>query len=373
MNVWLSLLFIGLANGIVANSTPELMENPFFWIIVGLMIAGICSEPLWPKPIYLYIILIFIVTMFINFYRVDHGWLIIWSFVFLSFYTRIDNRSYSFAVLVFLLFAIAGTTSNGASMSVALFISSISLYCAWSANQQRQLTNESEIKSETLVYENRLLKRQLIEEEDLVKQAERTRIARDVHDSVGHQLTALGMQLQMAELHGKEENHYLLGARQTARQALDEMRNAVQALEKEEVRGVAMIVRLIRKLEMESQVRVSLTTENGALSKQLSNEQSIALYRFVQEGLTNAMRHAYAKKVDVTLSVYAETSYVAIVKNEATPTALKEGFGLSQLRNRFEALEGQFFARFKEKDFYMKGVFPLEPKTNPDRGRSTDC
>ncbi|TES47698.1 MULTISPECIES: sensor histidine kinase [Bacillaceae] len=364
MNGWLPICLIICANAVVVFLDPLLLTSPLFWILFGLMVGGVCSEPLWSNGVYLYLLLAF-VTMIL--FPGEQTWLIVLLLVCLPYFSEVVAKRYSFAFGAILLCSIlfsAGTLSMG---MMALFLSFLILYCTVYLTKQRQRNNENQEQMNTLLYEKRLLKRQLVEEEDTVKQAERTRIARDVHDSVGHQLTALGMQLQMAELQNETENPYLSEAKQTARQALDEMRKAVRALEIEEIRGVAMILRLIRKLEAESHVHVRLTTEAGALSQGLTNEQSMALYRFVQEGLTNAMRHSYAKQVNVTLSVYADYMYVAILENEAEQKKFHEGFGLTQLRNRFEELDGQFYAHFNEATFYMKGVFPIDSKTNSAR------
>ncbi|WDF02537.1 sensor histidine kinase [Shouchella hunanensis] len=364
MNGWLPICFIVIANGVVVFLDPSLLANAFFWILLGIMIGGVCSEPLWSNGVYLYILLA-LVTMIT--FPGEQTWLIVLLLLLLPYFSQIVAKRYNFAFGAILLCSVLLSEGTLSMTTIALFLSFISLYCAVYLNKQIQLNHVNQEQVNTLLYEKRLLKRQLVEEEDTVKQAERTRIARDVHDSVGHQLTALGMQLQMAELQNGIENPYLSEAKQTARQALDEMRKAVRALEMEEIRGVAMILRLIRKLEAESHVHVRLTTEAGALSKGLTNEQSTALYRFVQEGLTNAMRHAYAKQVNVTLSVYADYMYVAILENEAEKKRFHEGFGLTQLRNRFEELDGQFYAHFNEDTFYMKGVFPIDSKTNSAR------
>ncbi|WP_054710380.1 hypothetical protein [Bacillus sp. JCM 19041] len=93
----------------------------------------------------------------------------------------------------------------------------------------------------------------------------------------------------------------------------------------------------------------------------MTDEQNTTLYRFIQEGLTNAMRHAYAKQISVHLTVIGTHTYMASVENDALPTTYKEGFGLSQLRNRFEHLDGHFSAGFGFKDntFVLKGTFPI--------------
>lgn len=63
---------------------------------------------------------------------------------------------------------------------------------------------------------------------------------------------------------------------------------------------------LIRKLEAESHILVQFTIKQGVLSVSLSNEKSVALYRIIQEALTNAMRHAQAREVKIILGKSAK-------------------------------------------------------------------
>ena len=218
----------------------------------------------------------------------------------------------------------------------------------------------------SLLVEYRVLKRQVLENEEVARVEERNRIARDIHDSVGHQLTALMMQLAVAEQAAGEEKvaSIVKQSKQLARESLDGMRKAVKALQGEEEQGISSVIHLIRKLEAESQMKVQLTTKTGVLSKPLTNEQNIVLYRFVQEGLTNAMRHGSSRDISITLEIIGEHSFQVKVENkmEALRT-VEEGFGLQNMRKRMEGLNGRMEREITEGYFTVKGIFPLKGDT----------
>jgi len=215
--------------------------------------------------------------------------------------------------------------------------------------------------------EYRLLKRQVAENEEVARVEERNRIARDIHDSVGHQLTALMMQLAVAEQSAKESQDVsgiLAQSKQLARESLDGMRKAVKALQGEEEKGIASVIHLIRKLEAESRMRVQLTTKTGVLSVPLTNEQNIAIYRFVQEGMTNAMRHGSSREIAVTVEIIGEHSLqIAVVNKIDGPLQIVEGFGMENMRKRLEALQGRMVRVVTDGDFTIKGIFPLKGDT----------
>lgn len=150
-----------------------------------------------------------------------------------------------------------------------------------------------------ILAEYRQLKRMHISTEEIAKAEERTRIAREIHDSVGHRLTALLMKIEM--LYIEKPNELLLELKEMTNDSLHETREAVKALQVSETTGINAIVQLIRKLEAESQLLIEFTLKEGVLSIPLSNAQALVLYRVIQEALTNVMRHSTSKQVHIEI------------------------------------------------------------------------
>lgn len=212
-------------------------------------------------------------------------------------------------------------------------------------------------KYEQLFSNYRKMKRSHLENEKSARLEERTRIARDIHDSVGHKLTALMMTLEMLAI--KEKNDTYRHLKQMATESLEETRQAVQALNEEEHGGISAVIELIRKLEAESHIEVQFTLKRGVLLLSLSNQVSVGLYRIVQEALTNAMRHANARQVEIILSTTAD-GHVAF--NISNPVYHHEpwefGFGLKNMVKRVQSLKGNIDILRTSDAFIVKGMLP---------------
>src|SRR5690606_3792719 len=122
-------------------------------------------------------------------------------------------------------------------------------------------------RNEALLSEYRKMKRRLLTDEQAARQEERTQIARDIHDSVGHKLTALLMQLEMFRLQAEgNAAEQLEELKSLAKESLEETRSAVKTLKHDEPGGVTAIISLIRKLEAENFLRIQFAVKHGALS-----------------------------------------------------------------------------------------------------------
>ncbi|WP_067837866.1 sensor histidine kinase [Amphibacillus sediminis] len=229
--------------------------------------------------------------------------------------------------------------------------------------QSRSLLTTIQQEKDKLSQEHRRLKRQVVANEKLVRQEERNQIAREIHDSVGHRLTALLMQLEVARLQTEEAE---LKAKfdqfkQLAQMSLNETREAVKTLKYEETTGLSAIMQLVRKLEAESHIRVAFVVQPGALSLTLTNDQSVAVYRSIQEALTNMMRHSEARRARIEFSLVGDRYFQFQISNPVKKNkTINEGFGLTAMRERLEQLGGSLTISQVQLEFRINGMFPLE-------------
>lgn len=216
-------------------------------------------------------------------------------------------------------------------------------------------------RNEALLSEYRKMKRRLLTNEQAARQEERTQIARDIHDSVGHKLTALLMQLEVSRLQAEGETaRQLEELKSLAKESLEETRSAVKTLKHDEPGGVTAIISLIRKLEAENFLRIQFAVKHGALSAPLSNDQMVIVYRAVQEALTNIMRHSGAREADIAFEAPAGKVFRFVITNKAASTiSFHEGFGLSSMRERIEQIGGEFRAGPENGLFVVSGSLPL--------------
>ncbi len=189
--------------------------------------------------------------------------------------------------------------------------------------------------------------------EELSVIRERNRIAREIHDTLGHALTLLSVQLETAtqlEARGDPRLHEeLLQARQVAKACLTEVRHSVEALRPDEA-SAGSLEEQLRKLVAEfettcRQTRITLDLEEA--THPLHPDLCLTLYRCAQEALTNIRKHARATKVLLRLSTSGgqeEQVELTVLDNGQGSTPEHEyqasGFGLRGMRERIALLDG---------------------------------
>ncbi len=198
---------------------------------------------------------------------------------------------------------------------------------------------------------NQNLQRSAQEIEKLAMDQERSRIARDIHDALGHSLTALNIQLESAvKLWEKDpaRAHQFLGkAKRLGTQSLQEVRHSVDALQRDSLAGDTLenaITLLLQDIQG-SQAEPSLTvTSEIHLSHALPTNVNAILYRIVQEGLTNIVKHADASHVHLRLASTLAAVTLSL-KDDGIgfdPDQARTGFGLQSMRDRAQATGGTF-------------------------------
>ncbi|NUS65336.1 MAG: sensor histidine kinase, partial [Saccharothrix sp.] len=169
---------------------------------------------------------------------------------------------------------------------------------------------------------------------ELAAAAERNRVARDVHDGLGHHLTAVSVLLEKATAFRDHDprvaDRAIEDARESARQALEDVRTSVRAL-REPFRLADSLARLTEPLGAD-------VTCTGDESRYPTNVL-LTLYRAAQEGITNAVRHGGP---DVTVTLHCGPREARLVVADTGPgfAPEREGFGLRGLRERIAQAGG---------------------------------
>lgn len=201
---------------------------------------------------------------------------------------------------------------------------------------------------------------------ELTLSEERARMAREIHDSVGHHITAVKLQaeaaIKMAEKRPKQALEQMERARDLAANAFEEVHRSVRALKPltvTERSGAGALRALVRSFEgtgFDIRFRVE------GKEKPLPEETELVLYRALQECLTNAARHSGARRIEASLS-YGDGSVKMEVADDgrgAVEGITIGGLGLPALRERVEALGGAFVAEdVPEGGFAVEIELPL--------------
>ena len=172
-----------------------------------------------------------------------------------------------------------------------------------------------------------------------VRNAERLRISRELHDAWGHELTALGLQLEIASnvSEPSRAKDHVLQAKGLARALLAKVRDVVAALREAERCDLKEALEALAQSVPTPAIHVAISPE-----VRIRPDQAHALMRCAQEAVTNAVRHSEAS--NLWLEVTAEGEGVRLVaRNDGAsrPIVSAPGSGLLGMRERIECLGGR--------------------------------
>jgi signal transduction histidine kinase len=174
------------------------------------------------------------------------------------------------------------------------------------------------------------------------KQAERTRIARNIHDLLGHHLTALTINLQVAsrQFEANSEN------KQSIKKNIDQC-HALAKLLLSDVREAVSDIRHKSKIDLATTL-LAITENVPGLAISLNIDQTISLefsltesvVRIVQESITNTLKHSHADKMSINIQHHQDFLHISIEDNGKATKHWQHGNGMSGISERIQALKG---------------------------------
>ena len=200
---------------------------------------------------------------------------------------------------------------------------------------------------EKLVDANTQLRNYALRVESLAMEQERNRIAREIHDSLGHSLTALNLQiegaLKLATVRPEKSLEFLQEAKQLGSTALQDVRQSVATMrvnplkDKPLAEAIATLTQNFhRTTQIDPAVQIRLDAEP-------SLEVATTLYRIIQESLTNISKHAEATTVELHMESNGAGLPLTVQDNGKgfdRSTSQRSGFGLQGMEERVLALQG---------------------------------
>ena len=205
----------------------------------------------------------------------------------------------------------------------------------------------SERKSrEELVIANEKLRHYSLKIENQATLEERSRIAREIHDSLGHSLTALNLQLETAiklwKSNPTKAEIFLYQAKKLGTQALQDVRHSVSTLRSDPLQNKPLdraIAILVENFQSTTNVLPKCQIQ---IEDTLSVEINTAIYRIIQESLTNISKHAQATAVKIKIQTTSK-NLLLIIQDNGKGFDLGQnttGFGLKSISDRTLALGG---------------------------------
>lgn len=227
----------------------------------------------------------------------------------------------------------------------------------------KDLYEQLSLANSNLIKVNKELECMVEENEKLAEIRERNRIAREIHDTMGHTLTGIiaGIDACIALAKDSPEilREQLKLISEVSRKGVEDIRASVSSLRPDTLERLNLNQTLYNLIENTRKVMgVEVEYYCNEEELKLDEDEENAIYRIVQECITNAIRHGMATKITVLLEKRQFEIYLKISDNGIGCTEIKEGFGTRHMKERVEMLNGT--VNFANKDgFVVEAVVPI--------------
>ncbi len=226
-----------------------------------------------------------------------------------------------------------------------------------------ELNKRLEIANTDLQRTNEELEKSLMDNARLAEIRERNRIAREIHDTLGHTLTGLAAGIDACiALAGDDKpalRNQLDLLSKVSRNGIKDIRMSVSSLRPDAPERLNLknaIEELVENTKRVAGVNINLDCDT--INLKFDEDEEMAIYRIVQESLTNAIRHGKAKNIDVSIKKDYGIISLLICDDGIGCEDIKAGFGLRHIRERVNMLKGQVnFAG--EEGFKVEAMIPI--------------
>lgn len=201
------------------------------------------------------------------------------------------------------------------------------------------------------------------EAEQMVATRERNRLAREIHDTLGHTLTGIitGIDACMALIDVAPEatKEQLKIITEVARNGMQDVRRSVKALRTDTLERYGLEKAIYNVVEDMSRVAgVDIQYTCNVILDYLNNEEEEVIYRIVQESITNSIRHGKADKIYIDISKKFGLLILKIKDNGKGCSNIKKGFGLYHMEERLKLFQGKLSYN-GENGFTIEAQMPM--------------
>ena len=199
--------------------------------------------------------------------------------------------------------------------------------------------------NEQLNQANDQLRDYAVNMERMTQMRERNRLAREIHDTLGHTLTGIIMGadagLALFDVAPEESKKRMEIVAQSARDGLTDVRRSIKALRPDTLERFSLeqaLEGMVENFRLTTSAKIAYFQEAEELK--LDTDEEDTLYRVVQEGMTNAVRHGKADRIEIRITRSGDVVTVRVRDNGTGCEKTEEGFGLRHMRERLEMLGG---------------------------------
>lgn len=210
---------------------------------------------------------------------------------------------------------------------------------------------------------NRKLEEYAQEQVRMTETRERNRLAREIHDTLGHSLTGIitGIEacIMLMDIAPEATKEQLRAIAEVARNGITDVRHSVNALRPDALETLSLesaIRKLVEESEKSTGVKIDLVFPENL--QDLDQDEEDVLYRIVQESITNAIRHGKATHIDVRMKHVDNDLRIRIADNGKGCDNIQSGFGLHHMQERIDMLKGTLSYSGKD-GFVIEAVVPI--------------
>ncbi len=328
-----------LADGAGAWSPSLSVTTLLFAAVTLIFVAFISPWSLASRPRLLTLLWLELALIVALYARVEISFVAILGIVWMvqaaeTFSIRITS---ALLVLMVLIFGASQWLHLGDDTPVDALSSAITLglFHVFAVSTTYRAIREQALREQTAALNRELLAtRELLAQSS--RQSERLRIARDLHDTLGHHLTALILQLEVAfhttEGAGRQKVEQALAL---GRLLLADLRSAVSELREDDLIDLRQALQAL--VQNTPRLQISLELENAAVQ---DVQHAETLLRCAQEGLTNCLRHSAATHCRITLTRDGDGLLLQIADDGPAAPGIVPGNGLRGMRERVEGQGG---------------------------------
>lgn len=258
------------------------------------------------------------------------------------------------------------------ALEMILFILYMVLFISQQTSEKQEILN----LNRQLQQANEQLRIYAEESAHTAQVQERNRLAREIHDTLGHVLTGITAGadacIQMMDDSPEMARHQMELIADTARNGMNDVRRSVKALrpdslEKETLSGA--LNKMCTSMAQSSGAQIQLEESLAGLT--LSQDEEDCVYRTVQEGITNAIRHGHATRVQVRCHIEDGVLEVSVRDNGIGCKSVMPGFGLQHMQERMLMLGGTFW--YENSDgFCIRAEIPLRKTPGSEKRKQEE-
>jgi len=228
-------------------------------------------------------------------------------------------------------------------LNLSLFVLILIYFAIYQLNQENDIQNKLALASKA----NYELKNYAALSEYIAKDRERKRIARDIHDSVGHALTGIAAgidaTLVLIDINKDEAKNQLEKIQIAVKQGIKDVRKALNRIRPGALNNYTLkesLKKMLKEYADISRIKIDFSYHWGSADFEKTTEDVV--FRIIEESITNSLRHGHASQVSIACTKPEQNTYQMVIKdNGLGAKKIIPGYGITQMKERVAIINGK--------------------------------